>query len=49
MPSLPELRAQILGLMNAVPAKLLAQINAPAQHLVGVLQAKHDDDEKKAA
>ncbi|MDP2345838.1 MAG: 50S ribosomal protein L10 [Deltaproteobacteria bacterium] len=48
MPSLPELRAQILGLMNGVTAKMLAQFNAPAQHLVGVLQAKHDDDEKKA-
>jgi len=48
MPSLDELRGQLLGLMNAVPAKLLAQINAPAQHVVGVLQAKHDDDAKKA-
>jgi large subunit ribosomal protein L10 len=49
MPSLDELRAQLLGVIQAVPAKLLAQVNAPAQHIVGVLQAKHDEDEKKAA
>lgn len=48
MPSLDELRAQLLGVINAVPAKLLAQVNAPAQHVVGVLQAKHDEDQKKA-
>lgn len=48
MPSLDELRAQLLGVIQAVPAKLLAQINAPAQHVVGVLQAKHDEDSKKA-
>lgn len=49
MPSLDELRSQLLGVMNAMPAKLLGQINAPAQHVVGVLQAKHDEDKKKAA
>lgn len=49
MPSLDELRAQLLGVIQAVPAKILAQVNAPAQHIVGVLQAKHDEDEKKAA
>jgi large subunit ribosomal protein L10 len=49
MPSLDELRAQLLGTMNGVASKLLAQVNAPAQHVVGVLQAKHDDDQKKAA
>lgn len=48
MPSLDELRGQLLGVINAVPAKLLAQVNAPAQHIVGVLQAKHDEDQKKA-
>ena len=48
MPSMNELRGQLLGMMNAVPAKLLAQINAPAQHIVGVLQAKHDKDSKAA-
>lgn len=49
MPSFDELRAQLLGTINGVAGKLLAQINAPAQHVVGVLQAKHDDDAKKAA
>jgi large subunit ribosomal protein L10 len=49
MPSMDELRATLLGTLNALPSKLLAQINAPAQHLVGVLQAKHDEDQKKAA
>lgn len=44
MPSMDELRAQLLGTLNALPSKLLAQVNAPAQHLVGVLQAKHDKD-----
>ncbi len=48
MPSLDELRAQLLGLFQAVPAKLLAQINAPAQNLVGVLQAKNDKDKEAA-
>ncbi len=48
MPSMDELRAQLLGVINAVPAKLLAQINAPAQHVVGVIQAKKDKDEKAA-
>jgi large subunit ribosomal protein L10 len=49
MPSLDELRAQLLGTINGVAGKLLAQVNAPAQHVVGVLQAKHDEDKKKAA
>lgn len=48
MPSLDELRAQLLGLMQSVPAKLLAQIAAPASHVVGVVQAKCDK-EKEAA
>jgi large subunit ribosomal protein L10 len=48
MPSLAELRAQLLGAMNAVPAKLLAQLNAPAQHVVGVVEAKRAKDEKAA-
>ena len=48
MPNLEELRAQLLGLMQSVPAKLLAQVQAPASHVVGVLQAKCDK-EKEAA
>jgi large subunit ribosomal protein L10 len=42
MPSRDELRAQILGLINAPAAQLLAQINAPGQQLAGVLQAWMD-------
>ncbi|OGQ12109.1 MAG: 50S ribosomal protein L10 [Deltaproteobacteria bacterium RBG_16_71_12] len=48
MPSMDELRAQLLGVINGVPAKLLAQLNAPAQHVVGVMQAKKEKDEKAA-
>jgi large subunit ribosomal protein L10 len=40
LPSLEELRAQVLGLFTAKASQLLAQINAPASHVVGVLQAK---------
>lgn len=47
LPSLPQLRAQILGLLQAVPSKLLAQIQAPSSHLVSVLQAKVDKDSQK--
>lgn len=48
MPSLEELQARLLGVIQAVPAKLLAQINAPAQNLVGVIQAKADKDKEAA-
>jgi large subunit ribosomal protein L10 len=48
MPSMEELRAQLLGVLNAMPSKLLGQLNAPAQHVVGVIQAKHDKDSKAA-
>jgi large subunit ribosomal protein L10 len=44
LPSLDELRAQLLGLFMTPASKLLAQINAPASHTVGVLQAKIDKD-----
>lgn len=46
LPSLDELRAQLLGVMQAVPAKLLAQVNAPASHVLGVIQAKVDKDKE---
>lgn len=49
MPTFDELRAQILGTMNAVASKLLAQINAPGQHLVGLCDARKEDLEKKDA
>jgi large subunit ribosomal protein L10 len=48
MPSLEELRSRLLGVIQAVPAKLLAQINAPAQNIVGIVQAKKEEDEKAA-
>ena len=44
LPSLDELRAQLLGLFTSSASQLLAQINAPASHVVGVLQAKVDKD-----
>jgi large subunit ribosomal protein L10 len=40
MPSLDELRSKLMGLMQAVPGKLVRQVNAPAQNLVGVMQAR---------
>jgi large subunit ribosomal protein L10 len=48
MPSMNEMRAQLLGVLQAVPAKLLSQLNAPAQHVVGVIEAKRAKDEKAA-
>ena len=45
LPSLEELRAQLLGLFAAPASQLLAQINAPATHVVGVLKAKVDKEE----
>lgn len=44
LPSLEELRAQLLGLFNAPATNLLGQVNAVASNLVGVLQAKIDKD-----
>jgi len=49
MPTQAEIRATLLGTINAPAAKLLAQFNAPGQQLAGVLQAKIDEDSKKAA
>jgi len=49
LPSQAEIRATLLGLINTPAAKLMAQINAPAQNVVGVIQAKVEEDEKKAA
>lgn len=44
LPSLEELKAQLLGLFTAPASRLLAQINAPANHVVGVVQANVDKD-----
>lgn len=48
LPSLDELRSKLLGLMQAVPAKLVRQINTPAQQVAGVLNARVNK-EKDAA
>ncbi|MFW5833850.1 MAG: 50S ribosomal protein L10 [Pseudomonadota bacterium] len=42
LPSIDELRSRLLGLLNAPAAKLLRQLQAPAQNLVGVLTAKSE-------
>ncbi|MCA9507452.1 MAG: 50S ribosomal protein L10, partial [Myxococcales bacterium] len=44
LPSLDELRAQLLGLFTSPASQLLGQINAVAANVVGVLQAKIDKD-----
>lgn len=41
LPNLAELRAQLLGVMQAVSGKLLSQISAPAAELVGVIRANN--------
>ena len=48
LPTLPELRSKILGLMQAVPTKLVQQINAPAQNVVGVVAAQKKKLEESA-
>jgi large subunit ribosomal protein L10 len=45
MPGLDELRSSLLGLFNTPAMKLLAQFEAPAQQLVGTIQAYVDDQE----
>jgi len=49
MPTKDEMRAMLLGVINAPAAKLLAQFNAPGQQIAGVLQAHVDEQGKKAA
>lgn len=39
MPSLPELRARLLGLLNAPATKLVRLLNTPAEQLARVLKA----------
>lgn len=46
LPSIEELRATLLGTINAPAQRLLAQINAPGQNVVGVLAAFKDKLEK---
>jgi large subunit ribosomal protein L10 len=45
MPSLPELRARLLGVLMAPAAKLVRLLGAPASQLARVLQAHHDKQE----
>jgi large subunit ribosomal protein L10 len=44
MPSLPELRSRVLGLLNASASKLVRLLNAPAGKLVRVLAAKQEKE-----
>jgi large subunit ribosomal protein L10 len=40
LPSLDQLRGQFLGLLEAVPQKLLRVLQAPSRDFVGVLEAR---------
>jgi large subunit ribosomal protein L10 len=44
MPSLPELRAKLLGLLNAPAGKLVRLLNTPASQMVRVLKS-HEEKE----
>lgn len=48
LPSLDELRSKLMGLMQAVPTKLVQQINAPGQNLAMVVSARKAELEKAA-
>ena len=45
MPSLPELRARLLGLLNAPATKLVRLLNTPAEQLARVLKAHQEKEE----
>jgi large subunit ribosomal protein L10 len=45
MPSLPELRARLLGLLQAPGARLVRLLNTPGAQLAQVLKAHHDKEE----
>jgi large subunit ribosomal protein L10 len=47
MPGLPELRSQLLGVLQAPAAKLVRLLNTPAQQMVRVLKA-HGDKEAES-
>lgn len=49
LPSLDELRARIVGVINAPASKLVRTINEPGAALARVLQAYADKDAEKAA
>jgi large subunit ribosomal protein L10 len=44
MPSLPELRARLLGLFQAPATRLVRVLAAPATQVVRVLKAKQEKD-----
>ena len=46
MPSLPELRARLLGLLNAPASRLVRLLNTPAGQLVRVMAAKQEKEGK---
>jgi large subunit ribosomal protein L10 len=45
MPSLPQMRAKLLGLLNAPATQLVRLLNTPAQQLARVLKA-HEEKEQ---
>ena len=47
MPSLPELRSRLLGLLNAPASRLVRVLSAPASQLVRVMAAKQEKEEGK--
>jgi len=47
MPSLPELRARLLGLLNAPATKLVRLLNTPAEQLARVLKAHQEKEESR--
>jgi large subunit ribosomal protein L10 len=47
MPSLPELRARLLGLLQTPASQLVRLLNTPASQLARVLQAHQDKEEGK--
>ena len=49
MPSLPEMRSRLLGLMQAPAARLVRLLNMPATQLARVLKAHQEKEEGAAA
>ena len=47
MPSLPELRGRLLGLLNAPASRLVRLLNTPAGQLVRVMAAKQEKEGKE--
>jgi large subunit ribosomal protein L10 len=47
MPTLPQLRAILLGIIAAPARRLVSQLKAPHSHVVGVNQARIDEGGKK--